>query len=239
MENEYKIIRTKFEKEADMDDTLYMYSDLATKVYIRLKEMIISGELPAGQKLLQEELAASLGVSRTPLLQAISRLSQENLVRTVPRRGSFVVSITSNEIIDAFEISCSLEPLAAALMAEHPDAKAEEKLRCNLEEQEKARLESDIARFNELDNEFHKIIISSSGNTYMEGIMHMFSSPIYSKESLLKDMDERFFEHRTIVANIVSHDSKSARSAMEYHKNILQEGKLRQLLEKGEENAAD
>ena len=222
-----------------MVDSQYMYSDLATKVYLRLKEMIISGELKPGEKLIQEDLAVALGVSRTPLIQAISRLSQENLVRTTPRRGSFVVSITPVEILDAFEISCSLEPLAAALLAQRIQADVESSLSKNIKAQLEAMEKGDLALFNDLDIEFHNLIIFNSGNSYMKSIMSIFSSPIYSKEALLKDMDERFFEHRGIFTSILQHDSQSAKNAMEYHKNLLQEGKLKKLLIKGENDATN
>jgi DNA-binding GntR family transcriptional regulator len=87
-----------------MGATKTVYDDLGTKVYEILKEMIVKGELKPGQKLIQENLAEILGVSRTPLLQALSKLSKDHYIITVPRRGSFVKEFSNQENLDIFDI---------------------------------------------------------------------------------------------------------------------------------------
>ncbi|TVR06400.1 MAG: GntR family transcriptional regulator, partial [Spirochaetaceae bacterium] len=89
------------------------YEDLAQRVYKLLKQMILQGELCSGQRLPQDELAERLGVSRTPLLSAFSKLEREMLVETVPRRGSFVRAYSSEELLNIYDIRLRLEPLGA------------------------------------------------------------------------------------------------------------------------------
>ena len=89
------------------------YEDLAQRVHKLLKQMILQGELKSGQRLPQDELAEQLGVSRTPLLSAFSKLEREMLVETISRRGSFVRSFSTKELLDIYDIRLRLEPLGA------------------------------------------------------------------------------------------------------------------------------
>ena len=84
----------------------------------RLRDLIISGQLPEGTALRQEELAKRIGVSRTPLREAIARLQSEGFVRLDPHRGATVFAPTPEDLIHIFEIRRSLEPLAGKLAAE-------------------------------------------------------------------------------------------------------------------------
>jgi DNA-binding GntR family transcriptional regulator len=85
---------------------------------IALRSMILSGELRAGEALRQEDLAQRLGVSRTPLREAIARLDAEGLVVNDPHKGAVVCRPTLEEVLEGFEIQSALEPLAARLAAE-------------------------------------------------------------------------------------------------------------------------
>ncbi|AKV00876.1 Transcriptional regulator, GntR family [Labilithrix luteola] len=84
-----------------------------------LREMIVAGDLRAGDALRQEELAAKLGVSRTPLREAIARLDSEGLVVNDPHKGAVVYRPTLEEALEGFEIQSALEPLAGGLAAQH------------------------------------------------------------------------------------------------------------------------
>ncbi|WHY64870.1 GntR family transcriptional regulator [Neobacillus sp. SuZ13] len=89
--------------------------------YNYLKEMILEGELKAGDRLIERELAGKLGISRTPIREALFRLESQGFVKTVPRKGVVVSNISENEVIEVFTILASLEVLAVKLAAGRMD----------------------------------------------------------------------------------------------------------------------
>jgi len=93
------------------------HQNLDEVVYARVKDMLASGELEPGQRIVQEDMAAGLEVSRTPLVNALKRLAQEGLLEWVPRRGIYVRALGLDELVHLFEVRERLEPLAAELAA--------------------------------------------------------------------------------------------------------------------------
>ena len=88
---------------------------LTDRVLVALREAITSGRLPADARIKQEQIAAELGVSRTPVREALVLLEQEGLVRLVPRRGALVQGFTAADVRELYELRELLEPAAAAL----------------------------------------------------------------------------------------------------------------------------
>jgi len=101
--------------------TLY-YENLEDKIYNRLKVMILDKALRPGERLQLAQLGAEMGVSRTPLVNALKRLSAERLVEWVSRYGIYVRRFTAQEMVDLYEIRVALESLAARLAAERATA---------------------------------------------------------------------------------------------------------------------
>jgi DNA-binding GntR family transcriptional regulator len=102
--------------------------------YIYLKEMILEGELKAGDRLIERELAGKLGISRTPIREALFRLESQGFVKTVPRKGVVVSNISESEVIDVFTILASLEVLAVKLAAGRMDRETQLELDQKIEE---------------------------------------------------------------------------------------------------------
>ena len=98
------------------------FEDLAEQVYRTLRDMILVGTLAPGQKLRQEALSETLGVSRTPLLAAFSKLEKEMLVELVPRRGAFVKRLSAAELLQLYDVRLRLEPLGASVPADRIDS---------------------------------------------------------------------------------------------------------------------
>ena len=90
-------------------------TSLAARVHHRLREAILAGQLKSGESLVEDHLAVELGVSRSPLREALARLEQEGLIVSVPYRGAVVAGATRAEIIQALQIRQRLEPLAIEL----------------------------------------------------------------------------------------------------------------------------
>ncbi|MBT2725247.1 GntR family transcriptional regulator [Bacillus sp. ISL-46] len=102
--------------------------------YIYLKEMILEGELKAGERLIERELAGKLGISRTPIREALFRLESQGFVKTVPRKGVVVSNISESEVIEVFTILASLEVLAVKLAAGRMDRETQLELDQKIEE---------------------------------------------------------------------------------------------------------
>ena len=102
--------------------------------YIYLKEMILEGELKAGDRLIERELAGKLGISRTPIREAMFRLESQGFVKTVARKGVVVSNISENEVIEVFTILASLEVLAVKLAAGRMDRETQLELDQKIEE---------------------------------------------------------------------------------------------------------
>ena len=102
--------------------------------YLFLKEMILEGELKAGDRLIERELAGKLNISRTPIREALFRLESQGFVKTVPRKGVVVSNISESEVIEVFTILASLEVLAVKLAAQRMDQETQQELDQKIQE---------------------------------------------------------------------------------------------------------
>ncbi|WP_413299073.1 GntR family transcriptional regulator [Bacillus sp. 1P10SD] len=102
--------------------------------YLFLKEMILEGELKAGDRLIERELAGKLNISRTPIREALFRLESQGFVKTVPRKGVVVSNISESEVIEVFTILASLEVLAVKLAAQRMDQETQLELEQKIQE---------------------------------------------------------------------------------------------------------
>ncbi|MCI7605277.1 MAG: GntR family transcriptional regulator [Spirochaetales bacterium] len=213
-----------------MEDSNAVYQDLSTKVYNSLKSMILSGELEQGQKLKQEQLAEQLGVSRTPLLQATSRLAKDKLVDLIPRRGAYVRVVSSKEMIDAFDIRSSLEPLGAELASKYISEENIHTLESILDEQENKIKGGQIRESFEEDCKFHILLMKSSGNNYLYDYLKNIINMQLSTERYLKTPEESVLEHRLILQAIKNHEAYSSRSKMAMHMDHGAKEQLEEIL---------
>lgn len=171
---------------------------LVDKVYDNIKNMILNRELVPGQKLIQEEMASLLGVSRTPILAAFAKLEKELLVKNIPRRGYYINEMDYTEKLNLFDIRLKLEPLAAFKAAELGSKNEKEELyKFTLEAQGIAESE-DFALFNTHDYEFHKKIMEMSQNKMLNmmlssyniiGLSNQNADDINFKSSILAHME--------------------------------------------------
>lgn len=192
--------------------------DLGRRVYRILKAMIIEGELAAGEKLAQEKLAARLGVSRTPLLSAFSRLEQESLVRTLPRRGAFVRSYTRQELLHIYDIRCRLEPLGARDAALAASAADLATLRRLLAEFDVAAAANDAHALKRADFDFHMELMRCSGNRFLYDMLSTFNIIIIANTTgLLKPAEQSDREHHELLDALEARDPERADRIMFEH----------------------
>jgi DNA-binding GntR family transcriptional regulator len=145
------------------------------QVYVAVRERILSGDLPRGCRLRQEELATELGVSRTPLREALRRLASEGLVEFQPNRGA---AVSPHDVADqwhAWAARVALEPGAARLAAQVRDPEAARRLR-ELVAVQRARVDRNVDAY-AANRDFHLALVAASGNAHLSRFAEMLWVP--------------------------------------------------------------
>ncbi|MEU5877042.1 GntR family transcriptional regulator [Spirillospora sp. NPDC047279] len=190
--------------------------------YEAVRQMILSGEAEAGSRLGEVELAETLGLSRTPVREALQRLGADGLVEVLPHRGARVVRWTQDDLVEIFELRALLEPYAAARAARlGQDEAVLAELNAQCAAMERAAADGDLARVAQLNSRFHAAVIDASGNrrlpTMLTSVMH---APLilgtfrrYDEPAMARSMNH----HRELVAAITERDPDWAESVMRAH----------------------
>ena len=192
----------------------------------RLRAMIAQGELRAGEWLRQERLARALGMSFTPIREALKQLEAEGLVEHVPYRGVRVVSLSLDDLLDIYSMRSVLEGLAAASAAERiTEAQLEELRTLDRRMQTLTGLEN-LGEVRTLNQRFHLLIVEASGRKYLirtlNAIWTWFPTMLWS-QFLPENSDpperesEDNAEHSLILAALEAHDADAAREASQRH----------------------
>lgn len=146
------------------------YKPLREMVFESLREAIIQGRLRPGERLMEIQLAEEMGVSRTPVREAIRKLELEGFVVMVPRKGAYVAGISVKDIVDIFEVRAALEGLAAGLAAERITEEEMDQLERSIHKIN-VSAEEDLQAVVEGDTAFHALIYKSSRNQRLEQII--------------------------------------------------------------------
>ena len=196
-----------------------MSTPLEEDVYHRLRDMILSGELVSGEKLVQEDLSARLGVSRTPLRSAIAKLDGENFIRTSSRGEATVSEFGLRQIAEIFEVRAVLEGLICRLLAPKIERKHTIYLRSLMASVADAVETGDELVYREADIEFHTYLTSliPGGNLGrllepVHTIMRMSLS-----QGILRSPAETHSEHIAIIDALDARDADRAERAMIDH----------------------
>jgi DNA-binding GntR family transcriptional regulator len=189
------------------------------RVYGSLRERILAGELEGGTRLHQEKLSEDLGVSRTPVREALTRLAAEGLVELLPNRGARVAAVTLADMQAAFEARLGLEPFAARLAAEKRPAPAIKAMAAAIADQQRAR--SARTTYKAI-RRFHLAIVEASGNSHLMRFaetlwsgrigLHVYLRQL-SPEMLAGDIEE----HREIAGAIEAGDAARAERLTRAH----------------------
>ena len=196
-------------------------------VYEELKRQILIGEILPGTRMMEVDLADEMGVSRTPVREAIRKLEKEGLVTIEPRKGAYASNVSIKDMLVVLEVRQGLEAMAAALAAGKITEAQKEKLTDVLASYRKAVEEEDIEAMIKNDEAFHSEIVSISGN---KTLMQVFSTVqelalrfryIYYDD--LNRYENMPAEHLEIEESILSGDSEKARKAAGDHVLRLKE----------------
>lgn len=180
------------------------YKPLREIVFETIREAIISGDLRPGERLMEVQLAEEMGVSRTPVREAIRKLELEGFVVMIPRKGAYVAGISMKDIADVFEIRTALESLAAGLAAERITEDELEELERSLVSVSESTESNNLQALVDTDADFHDIIYKASRNERLVQIINN-----------LKEQIQRF---RTTS---LAHPGRM-RKALEEHKQIVE-----------------
>lgn len=195
------------------------YQDLTGQVYEAVRDMILTGELQPGQKLIQDELAERLGVSRTPLLSAFSKLEKDMLLESKPRRGMFVRTFQSHELVHVYDVRLRLEPLGAGEAADHATDEEIDAMRQQCEIFAQIAEEGDPNARAE-DYHFHMHVMRMSRNDLLYNIISSYNIIVIANfYGFLKDPRVSAQEHSEIVAAISDRNRQRAMKHMYHHIN--------------------
>lgn len=208
-----------------MQDNLQVKMDeflpLRDVVFNTLRQAILTGELKPGERLMEIHLADRLGVSRTPIREAIRKLELEGLVTMIPRRGAEVAQITEKGMIDVLEIRRALDALCVELACDRITDEEMERLKGACDDFESAVKMGDVKKIAQADVALHDILVQATGNQRLIQMVNNLSEQMYRyRFEYIKDFHqhERLVEeHRIIYESILNKDKETATQAAKMH----------------------
>lgn len=208
-----------------MDDKLRLpmneFLPLRDVVFTTLREAILRGNLKPGERLMEIQLAKKLGVSRTPIREAIRKLELEGLVVMIPRKGAEVAKITEKDLNDVLEVRCALEELAVELACRNITAEQIERMKQLLDEFKSAMSGNDVTSIAEKDVAFHDVIFTSTHNRRLIQLISNLSEQMYRyRVEYLKNPQghaQLVKEHEEIIDNLERKDVEQAKKNIKKH----------------------
>ncbi|MCR1899492.1 GntR family transcriptional regulator [Irregularibacter muris] len=209
------------QKESLMETKLDNYKPLREIVFQSMREAIVKGDLEPGKRLMEVQLAEQMGVSRTPVREAIRQLELEGLVVMVPRKGAYVAGLSMKDVIEVLEIRAVLEGLAADLAAKRATDEEITRLSQVLEKFTEYAEKKDVQGLIDQDVAFHDVIYGAARN---ERLLQLISG--------LREQVQRFRvmyisqfdhamdlvkEHKKIVQAISTRNGEQARKLAQGH----------------------
>lgn len=206
-------------EELQLDSEAYL--PLRDVVFHTLRDSILKGELEPGERLMEIHLANKLGVSRTPIREAIRMLEQEGLAVTYPRRGAQVAKMTEKDLQDVLEIRDALDELAAKSAIKNITPEAISELKETMTAFKEAAYRGDIREVAAADEKFHNIIYQAADNPKLLVIIHNLREQMYRyRYEYVKDNAnyERILkEHEEIILGLEKKDAGYVRERMHAH----------------------
>ncbi|MCR4962126.1 MAG: GntR family transcriptional regulator [Lachnospiraceae bacterium] len=207
-----------------MDDIILdmdQYLPLRDVVFHALRKAILTGKLKPGERLMEIHLAKQLGVSRTPVREAIHKLELEGLATMIPRRGAQVAQISEKGLKDVLELRRALDVFCAQIACERMTPEEEKELRETCKAFEEATGTKDTTVIAKADVAFHDVIINSTRNERLITTINNLAEQIYRyRFEYIKDDSQHsrlIEEHRRLVDAILNKDPEKAGKAAGIH----------------------
>lgn len=199
---------------SDFSIDMNQFMPLREVVFTTLRQAILKGELKPGERLMEITLANKLGVSRTPIREAIRKLELEGLVVMIPRKGAHVAHITEQELNDVLEVRRGLEEMAIQKACERITAEELVQLEKAANVFSELTKTDNLVALAEADVKFHDVIYEATHNRRLVQLLNNIREQIYRyRMEYLKDADSRKLlneEHMAICAAIREKDMQKA-----------------------------
>lgn len=194
---------------------------LTGRVFKQLSDQILNGKYKPGDSLVETKLAKELGVSRTPVREALRQLEQEGLVASIPNKGVFVRGISAQDIEDIYAVRALIEGLAARWAAEKITEEELKSLKEILDLMEFYTQKGDMDRVSELDTQFHALIYSASKSKtlclVLGNLHHFVQKARIGSVKVPGRANKTLSEHRAIVQAFESREPNAAEAALTEH----------------------
>ncbi|MCQ4727363.1 GntR family transcriptional regulator [Anaerotignum faecicola] len=197
------------------------YLPLREVVFNNLRDAILKGELAPGERLLENQLADKLGVSRTPVREALRMLEQENLVALIPRKGAQVLDLSANDIKNVLEIRSALEAVGIRHACRSMTSESLREIKLLNAQFEQAFEDGDYEKVATVDEKIHDIIFASSNNNKLVQIISSMRAQVYRyRIAYLKVHETKtavINHHRAIIEAIENRNEKDGVRVMAEH----------------------
>lgn len=208
---------------------------LRDSVYNVIREAILKGEFEPNKRLMEIPLAEKLGVSRTPVREAIKRLEEERLVVIVPKCGAKVASFSDKDVTDALDVRLTIEDMAVRLAAKRITREQIAKLREINKEMQDAVNRKDISKISEADNRLHNSICAFADNRVLLSVMTLLEEQVLRYRvnyiRTVKDYNDLIREHDKIIDALAANDEPLAAAIVAKH-IWNQKERMREILDK-------
>ena len=205
----------------DLTLNMNAYLPLRDVVFNTLREAILKGDLKPGERLMELQLASKLGVSRTPIREAIRMLEQEGLAVTTPRKGAEVAKMTLKDMEDVLEIRDALDELAVRIACQKISDEQLKQLEDMKELFEKSTQTGNVKKIAEADVTFHDVIYEATGNPKLVTLLNNLREQVYRYRveyiKFPKNYPTLIAEHEAILESLKNRDVKNAVEAMHVH----------------------
>jgi GntR family transcriptional regulator, rspAB operon transcriptional repressor len=194
---------------------------LVDVAYDAIHAAIVRNELKPGTALSEGALSEQLGISRTPIREALKRLEEERLVRIVPRRGAFVTDVSAEDIMAIYQLREALECYAIQFVPVYGDPVALELLAAEVKQAPDWLARGEIDHVNDLDIRLHRFVAESSRNPLVvklvEQLLHQVQRLRLMTPTIPGRLDRQMHEHQLIIGALVAGKVDEAREALRVH----------------------
>ncbi len=196
---------------------------LTENAFDRLRDLILDNQLRVGAYYLEQELAELLGISRTPVREAVIRLEQDGLVNIIPRRGVFIKPISPDEMREIYEVLSWLESAAITLACKRPvPSEIMAELELSHSRMQEALTSRDLDKWSHYDNRFHQIVAELSQNSELIKLMNSYSDKTDRVRSMalrIRELSQQSLEdHSLIITSLRNGNANVALKANREHR---------------------
>jgi DNA-binding GntR family transcriptional regulator len=210
------------------------YELLSQKIYREIKKQITRGFIGPGEKVYANKIAKDLNVSRTPVREALQRLSSEGLVKITPNKAMVVAEVSVEDAKEVLQVRGVLEGLAASICAKKINEKEIQKFEKIVQKMNIAVKKGDLTNYCEVDDEFHELILKICGNKRIMKIRESLDNFIYrfrvKSLSVAGRLENSRIEHKNILESLKQHESEKAEILSKEHMNNTIENIIKNVL---------